>query len=247
VKPTLKELECLNLFRGEHESKFIINNVRFNNRSEVIQREISRLNEKIMEEISDHVDLQHSDFIDHENDEFMNGHEDSVGLYTWMKEQLLKKLEANLKLQEKIIKQYTSEAKIFYFMHQCGARQLNLEDPEELDLTWFYQVKPSAGDEINQSRMEMNAEETKWNNLDKKTKNKLKLMNKLIEVQCEGIMMRRERTRLIRSWWEINNVLKSKVYAYLNKAGEVKDNYDDLKVMHTVTPVSKDEIKKNII
>lgn len=60
MKPTLKELECLNLFRGEHESKFIINNVRFNNRSEVIQREISRLNEKIMEEISDHVDLQHS-------------------------------------------------------------------------------------------------------------------------------------------------------------------------------------------
>lgn len=187
------------------------------------------------------------DFIDHENDEFMIGHEDSVGLYTWMKEQLLKKLEANLKLQEKIIKQYSSEAKIFYFMHQCGARQLNLEDPEELDLTWFYQVKPSAGDEINQSIMEMNAEETKWNNLDKKTKNKLKLMNKLIEVQCEGIMMRRERTRLIRSWWDINNVLKSKVYAYLNKAGEVKDNYDDLKVMHTVTPVSKDEIKKNII
>ena len=214
VKPTLKESECLNLFRGEHESKFIINNVRFNNRSEVIQREISRLNEKIMEEISDHVDLQHSDFIDHENDEFMIGHEDSVGLYTWMKEQILKKWEANLELQEKIFKQYSSEAKIFYFMHQCGARQLNLEDPEELDLTWFYQVKPSAGDEINQSRMEMNAEETKWNNLDKKTKNKLKLMNKLIEVQCEGIMMRRERTRLIRSWWEINNMLKSKVYEY---------------------------------
>ena len=130
-----------------------------------------------------------------------------------MKEQILKKWEANLELQEKIFKQYSSEAKIFYFMHQCGARQLNLEDPEELDLTWFYQVKPSAGDEINQSRMEMNAEETKWNNLDKKTKNKLKLMNKLIEVQCEGIMMRRERTRLIRSWWEINK-LKSKVYEY---------------------------------
>jgi len=75
VKPTLKELECLKQFRSDHESDFIENNVRFNNRSDQIRREIERLNEKIAEEISNHRDLQHSDFIDHENDEFMIGPE----------------------------------------------------------------------------------------------------------------------------------------------------------------------------
>ena len=65
VKPTLKELECLQKFRDDHESNFSINNVRFNNRSDQIRREIERLNEKIAEEISDHKDLQNSEFIDH--------------------------------------------------------------------------------------------------------------------------------------------------------------------------------------
>jgi len=78
VKPTLEELERLKQFRDDHESDFIENNVRFNNRSDDIRREIERLNEKIAEEISNHQDLQHSDFIDHENDEFMIGHEDSI-------------------------------------------------------------------------------------------------------------------------------------------------------------------------
>ena len=58
VKPTLKELECLRLFRDGHESDFMINNERFNNRSDQIRREIERLNEKIAEEISNHQDLQ---------------------------------------------------------------------------------------------------------------------------------------------------------------------------------------------
>ena len=132
VKPTLKELECLKQFRDDHESDFLENNVRFNNRSNQIQREIERLNEKIAEEISNHRDLQHSDFIDHENDEFMIGHEDSVGLYSWMKEKLLEKWKANLELQEKKFKQYSTKGQFYYFMHLCGTRQLKIEDPEEL-------------------------------------------------------------------------------------------------------------------
>jgi len=50
VKPTLEELERLKQFRDDHESDFIENNVRFNNRSDEIRREIERLNEKIAEE-----------------------------------------------------------------------------------------------------------------------------------------------------------------------------------------------------
>ena len=145
VKPTLKELECLKQFRDDHESDFIENNVRFNNRSDQIRREIERLNEKIAEEISDHRDLQDSDFIDHKNDEFMIGHEDSVGLYIWMKEKLLEKWKANLELQEKKFKQYSTKGQFYYFMHLCGTRQLNIEDPEELDVSEliFTQVKPT--------------------------------------------------------------------------------------------------------
>ena len=149
VKPTLKELECLRLFRGLHESRCMISNNRFNNRSEEIQREIARLNEKIAEETTDHVVLQHSAFLDDENGEFMIEQEDSVSLYTWMKEQLLKRWAANLKLQEKRFRQYACEGQMFYFMHQSGCRQLNLEDPSELDLSWFEQVKPSAGDQLD--------------------------------------------------------------------------------------------------
>ena len=127
----------------------MIADARFNQRSEVIHREISRLNEKIAEEISDHGELQHSDFIDSENDELMIGQEDSVRLYTWMKEQLLKRWSANLKLQEKRFRQYAREGQTLYFMHQCGARQLNLEDPSALDLSWFEPVKPSAADQLD--------------------------------------------------------------------------------------------------
>jgi len=151
VKPTLKELECLRLFRKDYESNFMRNNERFNNRSEVIRSEISRLNEKIEKEISDHINLQESNFIDDENDEFMINHEDSVSLYSWMKEQLLEKWKKNLELQEKKFKQYSTEGQFFYFMHQCGTRQLNLEDPVELDLSSnvFEQVKPSAADDLH--------------------------------------------------------------------------------------------------
>ena len=118
IKPTLKELECLKQFRDDHESDFIENNVRFNNRSDQIRREIERLKEKIAEEISDHRDLQDSDFIDHENDEFMIGHEDSVGLYSWMKEKLLEKWKANLELQEKKFKQYSTKGQ-FTILSTC--------------------------------------------------------------------------------------------------------------------------------
>ena len=126
VKPTLKELECLQKFRDDHESNFIINNVRFNNRSDQIRREIERLNKKIAEEISDYRNLQDSEFIDYENDEFMIGHEDSVALYSWMKEKLLEKWKTNLELQEKKFKEYLTHGEFFYFFHQCGNRQLNL-------------------------------------------------------------------------------------------------------------------------
>ena len=154
VKPTLKELECLQKFRDDHESNFIINNVRFNNRSDQIRREIERLNEKIAEEISDYRNLQDSEFIDYENDEFMIGHEDSVALYSWMKEKLLEKWKTNLELQEKKFKQYLTHG-VFYF-HQCGNRQLNLEDPGKLDVSelMFEQVKPTAEHELHPGKCE---------------------------------------------------------------------------------------------
>ena len=151
VKPTLKELECLKQFRSDYETDFIENNVRFNNRSDQIRREIERLNEKIAEEISNHQDLQHSDYIDHENDELMIGHEDSVSLYSWMKGKLLEKWKENINLQEKKFKQYITEGQAYYNMHLCGTRQLNIEDPEELDVSelMFTQVKPTPEHELH--------------------------------------------------------------------------------------------------
>jgi len=151
VKPTLKELERLKQFRDDHESDFMENNVRFNNRSDQIRREIEILNAKIEEEISNHQDLQQSEFIDHENDEFMIGHEDSVGLYSWMKEKLLEKWYQNLELQEKKFKQYLNKGQAYYFMHLCGTRQLNIEDPKELDVSelMFEQIKPTPTHDLH--------------------------------------------------------------------------------------------------
>ena len=59
--------------------------------------------------------------------------------------------------------------------------------------------------------------------------------------------MRNERTRLIESWWEINNVLKTKVYEYFKKTSEIINEYDDVKVLSRVTPIPEDKLRKTKI
>ena len=160
LKPTLKELECLQKFRDDHESNFSINMVRFNNRSDQIRREIERLNGLIAKELEDHKDLQNSEFIDYENDEFMIGHEDTVALYNWMKEKLLERWNKNLELQEEKFKEYLTQGMSLFYMHDCGNRQLNLEEPGKLDVSeiMFEQVKPRAEHELHPGQCMTNLE-----------------------------------------------------------------------------------------
>ena len=144
-----KELKCFMKFRQDHESNFIIVNNRSNERSETYSTEVIRLNIKINKEIDDHIDLQHSDFVDDENSEMMISQEDNVTIYTWMKEKLLTKWKKNLELQEKLFHKYKRESQSYFYMNQCVARQLNLEEPEEFSTNWWNQVTPSIEHELD--------------------------------------------------------------------------------------------------
>ena len=145
----IAELECFKNFRSVHESTFQIVNERSNERSGTYAMEVIRLNVKIDKEITDYVDLLNSDFVDDENTEMMINHEDNVKIYSWMKQELLKKWKENLELQEKAFHKYKNESKHFYYMHDCIARQLNLEVPEEFSTTWWHQLKPQIEHELD--------------------------------------------------------------------------------------------------